>query len=156
MKIDLSTLALAPMRLTDLEQVVAIEQAVHSHPWNKGNFIDSLTYHHDAWVVRSSEQGLLGYFVQMTVLDEAQLLTIGVSRECQRQGVGLFLLRHVIERAKAMEMVAIFLEVRPSNRPALALYEGHGFVVVGRRKNYYQTHSGQREDALILQYSIGN
>jgi ribosomal-protein-alanine N-acetyltransferase len=50
-------------------------------------------------------------------------------------------------------MEALFLEVRPSNPNAIALYQSEGFVTVGRRKGYYQA-SGGREDALVLRLDL--
>ncbi|PRC91508.1 ribosomal protein S18-alanine N-acetyltransferase [Solimicrobium silvestre] len=154
MTIDWSTLKLEPMQLLDLDEVMAIEQAVYSHPWSIGNFVDSLDLAYDAWVVRSVEGELLGYFVQMPVVDEMHLLTIAVQGLMQGQGLGYFLLKHMAERAKLMQMDAVLLEVRVSNLRALAVYEVFGFLSVGRRKDYYQTEHNQREDALILRYTI--
>lgn len=148
------SLKLSPMQITDLDEVMAIENKAHSHPWSRGNFIDSLAHDHDAWVVRSVDEVLLGYFIQMPVVDETHLLTIAVKEEMQGQGIGQFLLRHVIERAKLMQMVAVSLEVRVSNLRALAVYETFGFLLAGRRKNYYEAAQQQREDALVLRYLV--
>lgn len=150
----LVNLKLTPMQMTDLDEVIAIENDVLSYPWSRGNFTDSLEHDHDAWVVRNVNDVLLGYFVQMPVVDETQLLTIAVKKEMQGQGIGVFLLRHVIERAKLMKMDAVSLEVRVSNLRALAVYKAFGFLLVGRRKNYYETGQKQREDALILRYVL--
>ena len=80
----------------------------------------------------------------------------------QGKGIGTFLLRHAVERATSMNMNAVSLEVRVSNLRAVALYEAFGFVLAGRRKNYYEVDQmraqkvgqNQREDALILRYVI--
>lgn len=148
------TLKLAPMQMTDLDEVMAIENDAHLYPWSRGHFVDSLAHDHDAWVVRSAENNLLGYVIQMPVVDETELLIIVVKKEKQGQGIGRFLLQHVIERAKLMKMVAVSLEVRVSNWRALAVYEAFGFSLVGRRKNYYEAAERQREDALILRYLV--
>jgi len=63
------------------------------------------------------------------------------------------MLRLCIERARLAGMEAMFLEVRPSNPRAIALYHAEGFVQVGRRKGYYQAESG-REDALVLKLDL--
>jgi len=151
-------LKLIPMQIADLDEVIAIENEVYSHPWSRGNFVDSLVHHQDAWTVRCDSDVLLGYFVQMPVVDEAHLLNISVKEVMQSQGVGRYLLKHVVERAKFMQMESISLEVRVSNLRVVAIYEAFGFVLVGRRKNYYEmsqkTAQNQREDALILRYVI--
>ena len=142
------------MQIADLDDVMAIENKAHSHPWSKGNFVDSLAHECDAWVVRSDDGVMLGYFVQTPVVDETHLLTIAVKEEMQGQGIGRFLLHQVIERAQLMQMAAVSLEVRVSNLRAIALYDAFGFLLVGRRKNYYEAAQQQREDALVLRRLI--
>lgn len=154
MTTDFSTLQLLPMQNTDLDEVMAIETTAHIQPWSRGNFSDALTQRDDAWVVRSPEHCLLGYFVQTPMVEETHLLTIAVHESRQGQGIGRFLLRHVVNQARSMQMSAVSLEVRVSNTRALALYETFGFRLVGRRKDYYQVVQNQREDALILRYAI--
>lgn len=152
--IDFSGLQLIPMHLADLDEVMAIEQAVYSHPWTRKNFDDTISNRDFAWVARHPDGELLGYFVHMVVMDESHLLTIAVKESVQRQGLGRFLLQKLIEHARLMELKSVLLEVRQSNIRALDLYEALGFVEIGRRKNYYQLTQQLREDALILHYQI--
>ena len=58
--------------------------------------------------------------------------------------------------AAQQKMPRIILEVRPTNEPALALYQKLGYEQIGIRKNYYpaSTSNGQREDALVMSKSI--
>ena len=83
---------LARMQLSDLDQVIAIENTVYPHPWSQQNFADSLHQDHDAWVVRKqsvdgSAQEMLGYFVQMAVVDEMHILNVAVTPSAQGQGI---------------------------------------------------------------------
>lgn len=142
------------MQIVDVDEVVAIEQAVYSHPWSRGNFVDSLRLGYDAWLARNPEGVLIGYFVQMPVVDEAHLLTIAVLAEAQGQGIARFLLEHMVKRARAMQLESVLLEVRVSNQRALSAYETFGFILIGRRKAYYQMSQHEREDALILRYIL--
>jgi ribosomal-protein-alanine N-acetyltransferase len=59
------------------------------------------------------------------------------------------LLREVMRVARHEEARRVFLEVRPSNGPGLALYERFEFKQIARRRGYYPAHEG-REDALVL------
>ncbi len=142
------------MQLADLDEVMAVEQTVYSHPWSRGNFVDVVNNDYEAWVVRSGQGELLAYVVQMQVLDECHLLTIAVKNSAQRQGLGRYLLAMVTERAKRMQLKSVILEVRVSNQIARKVYESSGFKLLGRRKNYYQLNQTQREDALLLGYEI--
>jgi ribosomal-protein-alanine N-acetyltransferase len=151
---DFATLQTVPMELADLDEVMQIENAVFTHPWSKTNFLDSLRNSDNAWVVRAADGELLGYFVQMAVVDESHLLTVAVKASVQKQGLGNFILGLMLQQAKLMLMNSVLLEVRESNLPALKLYQQFGFEQIGRRKNYYQAGHQQREDALVLRYLL--
>jgi ribosomal protein S18 acetylase RimI-like enzyme len=69
------------------------------------------------------------------------------------RGVGRQMLKLLVERSVQAGMQDVFLEVRPSNLHAIALYQSVGFIEVGRRRGYYQAVDG-REDALVLKLSI--
>ena len=132
----------------DLDAVVAAEARIHPFPWTRGNFADSLAAGHGAWAAQEDGQ-LTGYAVMMQVLDEAQLLNISVLPELQRQGRGTALLQYLFERARALGVTRMLLEVRQGNASGQALYRRHGFIEIGRRRDYYQAHEG-REDAIVM------
>jgi len=122
MKLDFSTLHFDPMHLSDLDEVMEIEQAVYAHPWGRVSFIDSLKNNDNAWVLRSPAGEMLGYAVQMAVVDEAHLLTLAVQGSRQHQGLGKLLLGFAVQQARQMQMKSMLLEVRVSNQHALSLY----------------------------------
>lgn len=132
----------------DLDAVVAAEARIHRFPWTRGNFADSLAAGHGAWVVREDET-MVAYAVMMQVLDEAQLLNISVLPELQRQGRGTVLLRHLFGLAGERGVKRVLLEVRQGNASGLGLYLRHGFVEIGRRRDYYPAQEG-REDAIVM------
>lgn len=139
---------LFPMNERELPAVAALEASLQVFPWSAGNFADSLAAGHSAWVLRQGGE-LLGFSVFMQVLDEAHLLNIGVGAAHQGLGHGARLLRHVMECARLAGAGKLFLEVRPSNERAVALYRHFGFRQIGLRKAYYPAAIG-REDALIF------
>ncbi len=139
---------LRPMQLEDLDAIMQIEPTIYSHPWSRGNFADSLNAGHSAWVLTLQGE-LIGYTLMMLVLDEAQLLNISVAKPYQKQGWGRVLLEHMIAKAKQYKATNMFLEVRPSNVDAIALYENMGFNEMAIRRKYYPSHNG-REDAVLM------
>lgn len=144
----LSALDTRAMDSADIPEVMAVEQRIYPFPWTVGNFADSLHAGYSAWVCR--DQGALaGYAVMMLALDEAQLLNIGIAPAWQRRGCGSVLMEYLFDVAKRAGAVRMFLEVRPSNGPALALYGRLGFVRIGLRRGYYPAASG-REDAVVM------
>ena len=139
---------LRPMQLEDLDAIMQIEPTIYSHPWSRGNFADSLNAGHSAWVLTLQGE-LIGYTLMLLVLDEAQLLNISVAKPYQKQGWGRVLLEHMIAKAKQYKATNMFLEVRPSNVDAIALYENMGFNEMAIRRKYYPSHNG-REDAVLM------
>lgn len=137
-----------PMRRTDVQSVLAIEQDIYAHPWTLGNFRDSLQAGYSCWVMEC-ERHLVGYGVLMVGVLEAHLLNVSVAREWQRRGFGRRLLHHFIDLARGYEVQRMFLEVRPSNLAARALYLDNGFRQLAVRRGYYPADEG-REDAILM------
>lgn len=137
-----------PMQNEDLDAVMAIEPTIYSHPWTRGNFADSLRSGHSSWVMMDNDE-LVGYALMMLVLDEAHLLNISVAKPRQGRGLGRMLLAYMVDKARAHGARNMFLEVRPSNKNAIALYEDVGFNEMSVRRNYYPAPNG-REDAILM------
>ena len=70
--------------------------------------------------------------------EDAELMTIGVGKAYQRQGIAAALLQALVDEAKRQGASRMLLEVRVDNDPALALYQRFGFERMGLRKRYYQ------------------
>ncbi|MDA8259775.1 MAG: ribosomal protein S18-alanine N-acetyltransferase [Betaproteobacteria bacterium] len=136
------------MTADDLDAVAAAEQRAYAFPWTRGNFSDSLAAGHGAWLALEHGQ-MIGYAVMMQVLDEVHLLNITVLPELQRKGRGSELLQHLFALARMRSATRMLLEVRPGNVSGQALYQRHGFLEIGRRRDYYPAHQG-REDAIVM------
>lgn len=136
------------MKPEDVDAVFAIEQAVQAYPWSRGNFTDALA---NRYLCRVDESGgeIRGYAVMMPLLDEAELLSIGVAAAHQRKGLGHAMLLEMLGVARERNMRRVFLEVRASNVAALALYRGAGFASIGLRRGYYRNALGN-EDAITM------
>jgi ribosomal-protein-alanine N-acetyltransferase len=137
-----------PMTEADLDAIMEIAPHIYSHPWSRGNFSDSLVSGYSAWVLLNGAK-IIGYALMMMVLDEAHLLNLSVAKDYQKQGLGRQLLEHMITIAKKHDAANMFLEVRPSNISAIALYENIGFNEMAVRRGYYPAHNG-REDAVLM------
>ena len=139
---------LRPMQMADLDAVMEIEPTIYTHPWTRGNFSDSINSGYSAWVLEAN-QTIIGYALLMMVLDEAHLLNLSVAKDQQKQGLGRYLLEHMLQIAKNHKAANMFLEVRPSNISAIALYENMGFCEMAVRRGYYPALNG-REDAVLM------
>ncbi|MCC6296928.1 MAG: ribosomal protein S18-alanine N-acetyltransferase [Pseudomonadales bacterium] len=134
----------------DLETLAVFEAGASATPWSPGQIADSLD-RHQVLLVECAGQ-MLGYAVFRELLDEAELLHIVVAPQLRRQGIGRSLLR-ALRAALAPAVRCLHLEVRAGNAPAIALYQGEGFVPIGRRRGYYLAVDG-REDALLLRLDL--
>jgi ribosomal-protein-alanine N-acetyltransferase len=139
---------LRPLAVADLDRVMAIEQRAYAFPWTQSIFRDCLRVGYCCWCYENNGD-ILGYGVMSVAAGESHILNLTVSPESQRQGVGTKLLKHFLQLACRHNADIVMLEVRPSNRPAIRLYEKLGFNEVGVRRNYYPAEGG-REDALLL------
>lgn len=136
------------MTAADLPAVLAIEARGHAFPWSVGNFRDGLENGYYMVVMTASEK-IIGYGVLQVILDEGHLLNITVEPELNGRGLGRALLLHLLDYARS-HTDTLFLEVRPSNHRAIALYQSSGFNEIGLRRNYYPAKGGGREDALLM------
>jgi ribosomal-protein-alanine N-acetyltransferase len=139
---------LAAMTEADLDAVLAIENAIYTHPWTRGNFADSLRA---SYCCRTWRRGgeLIGYFVLLAAAGEAHLLNLSIAATVQRRGHGSALLREAMRLARELGARHMYLEVRPSNQAGQALYGRFGFKRIAVRRGYYPAKNG-REDALVL------
>ena len=140
------------MTAADLDAVVAIEEAIYPHPWTRGNFSDSLAAGYNCWIVECGGE-MAGYCVAMFAAGEAHLLNLSVAGPWQRRGIGREVLGFVLEAARRAGAARIFLEVRPSNDAARALYAAAGFAEIGTRRGYYPA-GADYEDAIVLQLEL--
>lgn len=140
--------ALRPMLDSDVEAVMAIEEQVYQHGWTSGIFHDCLRVHYSCWVMEQ-DNAIAGYAVMSAAAGEAHILNIAIAPQWQGQGLGRRFMQFLLETAHQHGADTAFLEVRPSNRAALHLYETIGFNQVGVRRDYYPADNG-REDAIIM------
>jgi len=136
------------MNHDDISMVSDIERRSYEFPWSHGVFRDCLLAgYQNVALVR--EDTVAGYGVLSVAAGEAHILNICVDPEYRSHGYGEKLLDELMFRARAASVRTIFLEVRPSNERAIALYRKKGFHLVANRPAYYQANEG-REDAAVL------
>ena len=140
--------SIRPMMETDLDMVIAIEEASYEFPWTRGIFYDCLHVGYNCWVYEENGQ-LQAYGVMSTGGGEAHILTVVVRKEARGRQLGRKMILHLLNVASKHKVDTVLLEVRPSNSIAIGLYESVGFGEIGRRKDYYPDANG-REDALIM------
>ena len=140
----------------DIGAILAVERVSFGHPWTARHFTDTLGPSRRArtLVLRAPFEagdpgrGLQAYCVVQAVADEMHVHNLAVAPGHRRAGLGRLLLRLALDYGRRRGARRAFLEVRPSNAPALALYRSFGFRTVSVRRRYYDH---PLEDALLLE-----
>lgn len=125
-------------KYTDVAALAAFEKEQEfPDSWNYNMLAESFLNDGFYGVLAEEKGELIGMAAVMFGPDGADLVNILVKKDCRRRGVGDALMRAVLEECDRRELKKLFLEVRESNAPAVALYEKYGFTRVGERKKYY-------------------
>ena len=114
-------------------------------PWTHRSFAEVLQMPGAGAQIATVGPEPVGFALARAVVDEAELLLIGIHPEHRRAGHGRKLLDHLVQVLRGAGAARLFLEVAESNRPATAFYAQAGFEAVGRRAKYYEG-----EDALVM------
>ena len=112
-------------------------------PWSENDFRE---LKQSGCEIIMSENGFIVYRV---VVDEAEIITIGVNPTAQRGGIASAMLQIIEQTLKKQNVKKIFLEVATTNTPAKKLYEKYGFKIVGTRPKYYDGI-----DAILMEKDI--
>jgi ribosomal-protein-alanine N-acetyltransferase len=146
-----ATFTIRRLIYADLPLVIAIERRSFPTPWSLAMFVLELSKASGICLAALDGDELVGYLVCSRYDTVWHVMNVAVAPERRREGVAAALLTHLFDEAdKPGEQYT--LEVRPSNVPAIALYESFAFKRAGLRKGYYHDN---KEDALIMWRTVG-
>ena len=142
-RVDIRRLALG-----DLSDIERIEHRVYPTPWSRSMFAGELAKPSSICLGAFDEEDrLAGYLIVSRYVDAWHVMNVAVDDVLRRSGIASRLLEALFERTAGDVHRGYTLEVRVSNKGAIALYEGFGFEQSGIRRGYY---TDNREDALIM------
>jgi ribosomal-protein-alanine N-acetyltransferase len=143
-----------PMTEADVPAIRALEGATRideahlreelARPWAK------------LWVARDEGAGVVAFLIAWHVVDELHILDVATRPDRRRRGIGRALMVEVVRFAKESHVRHVLLEVRRSNRPAIALYRAVGFFAMGVRSRYYPDDEDAIEMVLQLDPNTGD
>ena len=131
----------------DIDRLEELEKEWFSLPWTREQLISQLPDDMHVFLIAELGGMAVGYVGMMHVVDEGYISNVAVAPEYRRRGIADALIAARTARCEALSLAFVTLEVRRGNAPAIALYEKHGFVPVGERRDYYEL---PREDALLM------
>lgn len=134
-----------------LAGIAALEKCCFDEPWSE-QALELLLGDTALGLTCLDGQGSpIAYVGLLTVLDEGQITNVATHPAYRRQGLGDKLIAALIGLARERGLLTLSLEVRESNTAAIALYEKHGFSVVGKRNYFYKN---PREHALVMLFKL--
>jgi ribosomal-protein-alanine N-acetyltransferase len=136
------------MTEADVKMVAGIEKRSYPFPWSEEIFRDCLRAGYYCRACALPDR-VVGYGIMSVAIGESHILNLCVDPAFQGQRLGRWIMLRMLDLAAQLGADTAFLEVRPSNRAALALYRSLGFNEIGVRRGYYPAVRG-REDALVL------
>lgn len=142
------------MQARDVDAVMVVERLAYEFPWTAGNFLDSLSAGYEAELALDAGGAVAAYRIAMVGVDEMHLLNLTVRPDLQGQGLARQMLGRLEDDCRRLALSTLWLEVRPSNARARALYERWGFREVGLRRGYYPAAQGRREDAIVMRRAV--
>jgi ribosomal-protein-alanine N-acetyltransferase len=92
---------------------------------------------------------VVGFGIVAMVKDWAHIMNMCVAPGFRRRGLGRRIMLQLLQVAKRRHASHAWLEVRPTNHPAINLYRKMGFRRIQIRKNYYVIPSG-KENAIVM------
>ena len=138
-----------PIRLAtsaDLDAIEEIDRHSFPRPWPRATFEGELG-RDIARIAVLDQRGVIAFCNYWLVAGEVHIHAIATHPDHRRGGIAGQLLAYALDDGRAAGCTLATLEVRRSNRPAIALYERAGFVTVHVRERYYQDDN---EDALVM------
>ena len=134
--------------IKDAEAMGELDRLCFPTPWSKAAFEEEFSKNpFSFYVVAEYEGELLGYGGLWDIKGEGHITNFAVHPDYRQRGMGTAILKELLELTEERGISSYTLEVRPSNKEAIGLYEKFGFKPGGIRKEYY---ADNREDALIL------
>jgi [ribosomal protein S18]-alanine N-acetyltransferase len=128
----------------DIKQVLEIEKLSFKDPWSRFAFESELLNTDSIFLKAVIESKLIGYIIVRKLVDEFHIMNVAVTPEKRKQGIAQALLDHVMKNLSSGKL--LLLEVRKSNKEAIALYQKNGFSILHTRKGYYS----DGEDATVM------
>lgn len=135
------------MTPADAKAVAELELKIFAMPWSREDFFRECNNELAEYIVGELNGKIVAYAGAWVSFNQAEVMHVAVDSELRGQGLGTMLFGELIKAVKSRGATSITLEVRPSNTPAIKLYESFGLKSVGRRRGYYLDNG---EDALIM------
>ncbi len=139
-----------------IQEIAEIEQQIFSDAWNRNSLMQTMQQTHTYAICAVEDKiaggKLQGYLIVYQSFEESDIARIAVSLDARRLGIADTLLDAYWGHCKTHGITRVLLEVRSSNEAAISLYKKHGFIQLGKRRNYY---AKPLEDGIVMEKELG-
>ena len=138
-------ISITPIKKSDFNKILQIENNLFECSMTQSelnNYFSQSSFR--VWKIETKR--IIGYVSFYHVIDEVEIIKIGIIKSYQRRRYGSF----IIKELKKLDIKKIFLEVSSENVNAINFYVKNGFKVIGLRKGYYKSKNGSNIHALRL------
>ena len=131
----------------DIDDVLEISNLSFSSPWSRLSYEQELNNALAKYFVAKIDNKVVGFIGTWIIVDESHITNVAVHTNYRKLGIGSKLIESMLSYCNEKNCTAYTLEVRESNKAAISVYEKHGFIIDGIRKEYYQDN---KENALLM------
>jgi len=135
------------MTMEDIPKVAKLERDTFQDPWSENVYRKTLELDETCYLVAEENGDIIGVAGVRNILGDGEITNVMVRKDLRGNGLGRKIMLQLLEEGKKLGVIDFTLEVRKSNAPALALYEGLGFISEGIRPGFYDH---PKEDAVIM------
>ena len=135
---------------SDAEMIAEIEREIFPDPWSEPDIRSLISTEGATCYTALSDGNIASYILGRVIAGEGEIYRIATRPEYRRRGIAARIIERLLREETLIGLETLFLEVRESNIPAIALYTSLGFKAIGKRKNYYKNPT---EDAILMMLS---
>ncbi len=130
-----------------LDSVAELEALCFAHPWTADG-LKTLTGEGGVGFAAIDDGGrVISYAGMVLAADMGDITDVATNPDFRRQGISRAVMERLLDFAVENRLTSVALDVRVSNVGAIALYEGLGFEIAGKRPRFYRTPP---EDAYVM------
>ncbi len=137
--------------LEDMKEISTIEKEIFRDAWSYDSLVSSLDNENIIYFITKKDNRIISYVAIWVLFDECHIINVAVIEAYRRLGIGMAMVRHIIDKGRSLGFDYFTLEVRKSNISAQKMYEKIGFQVDGIRPRYYIDN---KEDAVIMSLTV--
>ncbi len=146
-----SVLTYRELKVEDAAAIAEMERQTFTDAWSEKSILETVEQSQTVCLVAEKAGRIAGYVLSYVVAGESEIARIAVDKDRRHQGIGHFLMKSLESECKKRQVEKILLEVRESNKQARSFYQKEGFVVDGKRSDFY---ADPKEDAVLMSYLL--